>query len=262
MEQTQMETLEREVLGNTITKTRSNQLKKWCFTWNNYTADEFKALIVKLERMESKYIVGEEVGEKGTPHLQGYIELKKAARWSEFKLSHKIHWEGTLGSREQNIEYCSKEGKYKTNLDIKKPLKLLKEDQLYEWEKDIIKIIESEPDDRSIYWFWEEKGAVGKTTFTKYLCAKYGAVPVAGKKNDVLYCAAEFESDIYIFDFERSMEEFVSYGSIEKIKDGCYMCAKYESKPILRNCPHILIFANFAPDKTQLSTDRWIIRIL
>nr|WAE42273.1 MAG: replication associated protein [Cressdnaviricota sp.] len=262
MKQTQMETMDRSVLGNTIAKTRISQLKRWAFTWNNYEESDFKSLIEKLDRMETKYCIGEEIGESGTPHLQGYIELNKPMRWTELNLSKKIHWEGCKGTQEQNIKYCTKDNKYKTNLKIKKPLKVLKEEQLYNWEKDIIKIIEAEPDDRKIYWYWEEKGAVGKTTFCKYLSAKYGAVPVEGKKNDILYCASEFESEIYLFDLERSMEDYVSYGAIEKIKNGYYMCSKYESKPVIRNPPHIIIFANFPPDESQLSADRWVIRIL
>ena len=55
------------------------------------------------------------------------------------------------------------------------------------------------------------------------------------------------------------MEEYVSYGAIEKIKNGYYMCSKYESKPIIRNPPHIIIMANFEPDYEALSKDRWIV---
>ena len=63
-------------------------------------------------------------------------------------------------------------------------------------------------------------------------------------------------------DIERSMEDYISYGAIEKIKNGYFMCAKYESKPIIRNPPHLLIFANFKPNIDELSLDRWVIREL
>lgn len=91
----------------------------------------------------------------------------------------------------------------------------------------------------------------------RYLIRNHGAVPLEGKKDSILYCAAEFESEIYVYDIERSLETYVSYGAIEKIKNGCYMVAKYESKPIDRNPPHVLIFANFAPNEKMLSADRW-----
>jgi len=43
------------------------------FTLNNYTDDEYNNL---LNHKEFKYvIIGKEIGEKGTPHLQRYAEL-------------------------------------------------------------------------------------------------------------------------------------------------------------------------------------------
>lgn len=50
----------------------SMQGHNWCFTVNNYTAEE----IVAVKSLEYKYLViGFEVGEEGTPHLQCYVEL-------------------------------------------------------------------------------------------------------------------------------------------------------------------------------------------
>jgi hypothetical protein len=49
-----------------------------CFTLNNYTSQEYEAL---LYNDNFKYvIIGKEVGESGTPHLQGYGELKNQMR--------------------------------------------------------------------------------------------------------------------------------------------------------------------------------------
>lgn len=242
--------------GNTKRTTPS---KRWCFTLNNYTEKEYTDIIGIFGN--NKYIIGKEIGKEGTPHLQGYVDFSTKKRPLEIVgLTKRIHWEKAKGSEDDNLTYCAKDLSFVIhNMKIKKPLKILKEEQLYKWQKDIVEIVKTEPDDRTIYWFWEPKGNTGKTTFMKYLMAKYGAVPIEGKKNDILYCAAEFESDIYIFDFERSMEEYVSYAAMEKIKNGAYMCSKYESKPILRNSPHIICFANFEPDKEKLSLDRWII---
>lgn len=252
-----MESMESEILGNTKPKSRLNQAKRWCFTLNNYTKEEYANI---LESLESEiYIIGEEIGnEKGIEHLQGYIEFKKSIRPTELGLTKRIHWEVAKGNQEQNIKYCSKDGKYTSKgLKVKKPLKCLSDNQLRPWQLEIVDIVKNEPDDRTIYWYWEPTGNVGKTTFSKYLSIKYGATPIEGKKNDILYCAAEHESDIYIMDLERSMEEYVSYAAIEKIKNGYYMCSKYESKPIIRNPPHLIIFANFEPDYNMLSMDRW-----
>lgn len=253
-------------LGNTNTKSLEKKkqeapAKRWCFTFNNYDEKDIQQL--KDTFSSDKYVIGLEIGKEGTKHLQGYVNLTDKKRFSALKkINDKIHWEICKGNEESNINYCTKENNYITNMKIKKPLKILAESQLYDWQKDIIKIIEKEPDDRKIYWYWEPNGNMGKTTFSKYLSSKYGAIPVEGKKNDILYCCAEFESEIYIMDIERSMEDYISYGAIEKIKNGYYMCSKYESKPIIRNPPHFIIFANFEPDKKALSLDRWIIKRL
>lgn len=256
------------VLGNTNSKTltvkRESACKKYSFTLNNYSNDEYESLVTFFKNGSNKFIIGKEKGEQGTPHLQGYVEFSIKKRITECKhINKRIHWEQSKGTQEDNLKYCSKEGDY--ILDgfwLKKPLKILSDDKLKDWQKEIIEIVKKEPDDRKIYWYWEETGGIGKTTFSKYLSHHYGAIPVEGKKNDILFCAANFEADIYIFDFERSMEEYISYGGIEKIKNGYYMCAKYESKPIVRNPPHIFIFANFPPETKMLSLDRWVIKYI
>ena len=88
--------------------------KAYCFTLNNYTEDEFER-ISRVCAAESQYaIVGREVGEQGTPHLQGYIRFKRAYRFSTVKDRHltRCHVEVAHGSARQNREYCSKGGQY------------------------------------------------------------------------------------------------------------------------------------------------------
>ena len=70
--------------GNTI---QSQSIKKrWCLTLNNYTEIEYNYIIecFKLD-VSNKFIIGKEVGDSGTPHLQIYINLNKKERFSFFK---------------------------------------------------------------------------------------------------------------------------------------------------------------------------------
>lgn len=251
--------------GNTKTvssnskKRQVSQIKNWFFTFNNYEKSDIVELSRKFDDICDKYLFQEETGENGTPHLQDVITCKKPMRWSEFGLSDKIHWE-SVKNINKSYDYCQKSEtctglKYYKGIKIKKQLKIISE--LRPWQSKVVDMIKEDPDDRSIIWIYEKDGNVGKTQLCKYLSHHHGAIPIEGKKNDILYCAAEFESDIYIMDLERSMEDYVSYAAIEKIKNGYYMCAKYESKPIIRNSPHVLCFANFEPDRELLSKDRW-----
>lgn len=57
--------------------------------------------------------MGEEVGENGTPHLQGYIEFtnSKKLEWLR-KINPRIHWEARRGTAQQARDYCAKEGEF------------------------------------------------------------------------------------------------------------------------------------------------------
>lgn len=240
-------------------KKRSNGCIHWFMTWNNYP-DDWKFLIGSIGSKFSKYIVQTEIGENGTKHLQGHFTCIKKSRWESFALPRQIHWEPTRNVNAAE-EYCKKGETFsgeRISKGFPQPIKLIEPNYL--WEQEILEIISSEPDDRKIYWYWESVGNAGKTSFSKYLSVKHGAVPIEGKKNDILFCASNFESDLYIYSISRSCENFVSYDSLEKIKDGYYMVGKYESKPITRNPPHLFVFANFPPHQEKMSIDRWVIK--
>ena len=54
----------------------------------------------------------------------------------------------------------------------------------------------------------------------------------------------------------------MSYSAIESLKDGLLFSGKYEGGVKLFPPPHVVIFANFLPDMTKLSIDRWDIHTL
>lgn len=90
--------------------TMSQQYKNWCFTLNNYSVQDEQI----FRDMPYSYLVfGREVGDEGTPHLQGYVQLKKPTRLTGLKKLHpKAHWEPANGDQAQNLTYCSKQGDY------------------------------------------------------------------------------------------------------------------------------------------------------
>lgn len=91
------------------------QTKYWVFTLNNYTEDDITHLSSLVEKSKVEFIAwGCEIGEEGTPHLQGHLELKSRSRLTTLKklLGHRVHLEPRKGSFEQADEYCQKDGEY------------------------------------------------------------------------------------------------------------------------------------------------------
>lgn len=88
-------------------------VKRWCFTLNNYTELEIANITSNLTSDRCFYaVVGKEVGENNTPHLQGYVHLRVRKRLIGMKkmISEKAHFEVARGTDEDNKKYCTKDG--------------------------------------------------------------------------------------------------------------------------------------------------------
>lgn len=99
--------------GNT--KPPQNRSRRWCFTLNNYTNEELSQ-VTEISKKNSfdYFIFGKEIGESGTPHLQGYLEAKNAVRLTTLKnqISNRAHFEVARGTRKDNEKYCSKDSDF------------------------------------------------------------------------------------------------------------------------------------------------------
>lgn len=129
---------------------------------------------------------------------------------------------------------------------------------LREWQFVLKLIIEGEVCDRSVYWYYDESGGKGKSFMSGYLQTHHNAFIVSGGKvADIAH--AYNEQEIVCFDLSRTMVDHCDhvYSMIEKFKDGCIFSGKYESRTKIFDVPHVIVFANFMPDQTKLSEDRW-----
>ncbi|AWV57063.1 replication-associated protein [Yerba mate-associated circular DNA virus 1] len=138
---------------------------------------------------------------------------------------------------------------------------------LHIWQRDLIDELHGAVTDRKIIWFDDPIGGAGKSSFARH-CAFNGAFySRGGKTADVAYSFRQHisshpETTISIFDFSRSGKEFVNYDIIEQIKDGLVVSSKYDSRTVIHVQQHLVVFANWPPDTTKLSADRWDIRPL
>ncbi len=85
--------------------------RSWVFTLNNYTETELSHVMALVEEGIANYvIIGREVGETGTPHLQGFIQLPKRRRLGYLKeVIPRAHLERSRDP-EAAITYCQKDG--------------------------------------------------------------------------------------------------------------------------------------------------------
>jgi len=91
------------------TSNRLPRMSRCCFTLNNYTEQEYLA----LQNLPVKWlIIGKELGENGTPHLQGAFVIGKQVAFSTVKtwpgLS-RAHLEPMRGTPQDSLAYCSKQ---------------------------------------------------------------------------------------------------------------------------------------------------------
>jgi len=254
--------------GNTVTARRP-EAYHWFMTLNHHSEEETDELMKMATKYCKKYRIQEEIGEEGTPHLQGSLHLLKKTRMSALsKWNKRIHWEITKNSAAAD-EYCNKEetatGK-RWSKGFPRTVKILPEGALRAWQKDLLLLLRGEPDDRSIYWYYGDTG-IGKTTFCKYLSVTLGAIALSGRSSDMRNGIIEYKKtngdtpEIILIPIPKTFNyEYLSYEGIEVVKDMYFYSGKYEGGQVTGNCPHVVVFANVPPEEEKLAKDRWVIK--
>lgn len=131
------------------------------------------------------------------------------------------------------------------------------------WQKELIEELSiPSTNDRNIIWYADEVGGRGKTKLADY-CELFLDAEILenGPTKDVVH--GWQMKPIVIFDFSRSQVEHINYGVIESIKNNRAFSGKYDSRTKRgRGCNHVVVFANWPPDASKMSADRFIIRRL
>lgn len=262
-----------KVINNTPSTTNCKyQCKCWVMTWNNYPENVFEPLSQKLVPLCEKYVFAKEIGAGGTKHIQGAFILKtKMRQGAIYKLLENEFYLDKMKGKWEQQNYCTKDSnEILTNSEFKKyrkPMRVLKKEQLNAWELKIDNIIQhEEPDDRSIYWFYSKNGNMGKTTFCKYLTKSYGGCVIGGKSADSKNAIVNYiqnsddgrAPELVICPVPKSYDmEYLNYEAIEMIKDMYFYSGKYEGGQVNDDSPHLFVFSNEKPELDKMSADRW-----
>lgn len=134
------------------------------------------------------------------------------------------------------------------------------ESKLKDWQAAALETLNAQSD-RELLWVYDVSGGAGKSWMAKYLMVNYHAfVCTGGKKSDV---AHSYDcQDYVVFDFSRTVEDYVSYDVIECFKNGILFSSKYESNVKVFRPPKVVVFANFKPKMSAMTSDRWHIQDL
>lgn len=130
-------------------------------------------------------------------------------------------------------------------------MKVLNEYQSYWWN--LLQV----QNGRSILWIADLKGGKGKTELGKWLMVTQSAekMPMNSKAVNFMYGGAEY---VWI-DIPRDHEDYVSYGALEQLKDGVMVSDKYQGRSVLFRPPKVVVFANFVPNTSMMTWDRWTV---
>lgn len=208
-----------------------------------------------------------EIGENGTPHLQGWLVFKTKKRPKSVITNPRIHWEKMRGTVDENIFYCSKSDTHDNKVRFCKGCRFPytgPQITLRPWQEHVVNILKGEPDERTVYWIWSQAGNMGKSTFAKWLFMNLDGVIVTGgkavdMKNGVLtYKQNNFDTPkIVLVDVPRVASNHFSVAGVESIKNMFFYSSKYEGGMVCGPPPHVVCFANCEPDYSLMSRDRW-----
>ncbi|UOF82960.1 rep protein [Circoviridae sp.] len=181
-----------------------------------------------------------------------------AQRAHEFILSANS-WQEVLLNVE-NVKYISSHVQWARQIYDARPFEYpVLPSRLFKWQQDLVEELETTPHPRKIIWYFDNVGNHGKSTLTTLLMKEKKAVSLPNKNAEACRMLTD-RPKIILFDFARVEMERIQYGLIEHCKNGRLISTKYDPLPRIFPTPHVVIFANFEPDRNAWSQDRYDVR--
>ena len=166
-------------------------------------------------------------------------------------------------------ESLSRDRKHALDLYRKqKPTINIRKAHLRVWQHQLLQLIKK-PLKREVYWICGYNGNEGKSWFQDYIETRWGYARVArldlrNKTSNILFTLSKRplqSTDIFLFNDTRASDSAdQNYSVLEQIKDGNAISSKYSSTVLKFKVPNmVIVFSNSQPNKSKLSSDRWII---
>jgi len=125
------------------------------------------------------------------------------------------------------------------------------------WQTSLSEHLTTEPNSRTVRWYYDQVGNAGKSYFSINYNrdGRFGYIVGGGKHADIYY--GYKRERVVFFDWSRDNQDSFPYGVVENFKNGYFLSTKYEVQAVVFPSPHVVVFANFHPDLSKLSSDRW-----
>lgn len=264
-----------------MSEAKGNPVYHHALRWSSVFNEETKvALHQWLRSTADKYIFQAEstTSDEGklNPHYQCYLHTVKPIRSKTLAISANGDLRGVeISPASTNGKvalqgYCMKELSRVAGPWADKKLYLGADlwpvERMPAWQREYIDMFQGEPHPRTCMWLVDPQGNNGKTKFLKWLVFKMNACGLGyGNAGDILNLVSKRQGrSIYVWNLTRTrsarIDQAELYAAMESVKDGYFINTKYETSDVLMDPPHVLVLANFAPDLTGLSADRWDIK--
>ena len=150
--------------GNTNSSS-PKQVRRWVFTQHVDVVGEVDEYLKRLNVAQRYVCQVERAPTTNKLHIQGYVEFKNGRTFGGMKrLLDKAHWEPAKGDATENYNYCTKEDTRVLGPFYKgfAAIPILPIVEFRDWQRKVWALYNTAPDDRSIYWFYDVHGGVGK----------------------------------------------------------------------------------------------------
>lgn len=203
-----------------------------------------------------KWVIGYETGRSGYEHFQ--VRLQFGGDFKRLK-----DWFGDAHIEEASDDWrYERKGGHFISSDDTLEIRTCRFGQLRSNQRRVLDIL-SRSGDRDVVVWYDRRGGVGKSFFTRYCYEKglayYVPPTVQDTKSLIQYVCAGYQGEKYIIiDIPRSARWSESlYIAIETIKDGLVFDTRYTAR--IRDIwgVKILVLCNTFPNVGALSTDRW-----